>query len=204
MIRVLTGSQMKNIDQKAVQELGIPGLILMENAGRAVFEQIMDIIEETKLEISAVLVIAGKGNNGGDGFVAARHLLEEGIDTYVVSLFAEEEFSGDALTNLNILKNFTDIIYFDEIEQEDFQDLVSSSDIIIDAIFGTGLLSEPKGKTRLVIDIINEYSEGYIVSVDVPSGVDSNTAKILGSAVVADYTTTFFAPKLGTVLYPGS
>lgn len=203
MIKVLTGIQMKNIDKKAMEDLRIPGLILMENAGRAVFEQVDELLEEFEKEDKNVLVICGKGNNAGDGFVAARHLIQNGIQTYVLSLYRETDFSGEVLVNHNILKNFTDIIYFYEIDIEKLQDIIASADVIVDAIFGTGLNSDIKGDINTVIETINEYSEGFIVSVDIPSGVNSDNGKILGNAVIADYTVTFFAPKLGTVIYPG-
>ncbi|EKE04684.1 MAG: hypothetical protein ACD_20C00022G0009 [uncultured bacterium] len=204
MIKVLTGTQMRNIDKQAIEELKIPSLILMENAGRAVFEQVVEILNEVKDEHVSVLVICGKGNNGGDGFVAARHLILEEIPTYVLSLYHEEELSGDALANHNALKNFTDIFYYDELDPETIQDILSISTVVVDAIFGTGLNTEVKGHLYQVIDTINEFTEGYVVAVDIPSGIDSNTGQILGNAVVADYTVSLFNPKLGTILYPGA
>lgn len=203
MIKVLTGSQMRSIDKKAIEDLNIPGLILMENAGGAVYEQVLEIIESSKDEYSSVLILCGKGNNGGDGFVAARHLIQNNIQTTVVSLYEEDCLSGDALTNHNILKNFSDIAYLEEIGLDQLKEMISSSSIVVDAILGTGLSSEVKGQIKDVIDAVNEYSEGYVVSVDIPSGIDANTGKVLGSAILADYTITFFAPKLGSVLYPG-
>ena len=201
MIKILTGSQMRDVDKKAIQELQIPGIILMENAGRAVYEQVIEILENDN---DNVLIICGKGNNGGDGFVAARHLIEDEVLTTVISLFPEEELSGDALVNHNILKNFTEILYFDEIEIGLFHDFISHSTVIVDAILGTGIHSDVKGKVKDVIEAINEFSEAIIVSVDIPSGIDSDTGKILGNGVIADFTTTFAAPKIGSVLYPGA
>jgi len=204
MIKVLTGEQMRNIDKKAIEDLKIPGLVLMENAGRAVCEQVIEIIDEIKICNPGVLVICGKGNNGGDGFVAARHLVQNGVQTVIVSLYEESDLSGDALTNHNILKSFAEISYFEEIGLELLRNMIVESDIIVDSIFGTGLTSEVKGHIKDVIDSINEYSEGYIVSVDIPSGINATTGEVMGCAVVTDYTVTFFAPKLGLVLYPGA
>ncbi|MDD3012846.1 MAG: NAD(P)H-hydrate dehydratase [Candidatus Gastranaerophilales bacterium] len=204
MIKVLTGEQMRNIDKKAIEDLKIPGLILMENAGRAVCEQTLEIIDEIKIENPGVLVICGKGNNGGDGFVAARHLVQNNIQATVVSLHEESDLSGDALTNHNILKSFAEINYYEEMDLELLQNMLIESDIVIDAIIGTGLKSEIKGQVKDIIASINEYSEGYIISVDVPSGINATTGQVMGCAVVADYTITFFAPKLGSILYPGS
>lgn len=206
MIKILTGSQMKYIDQKTIKELNIPGIILMENAGRCVANKVLEILKINKnnIESKNVFIICGKGNNGGDGFVAARHLLESGIQTSVLSIYEEKDLSGAALINHNILKNLTEIVYFSEINAEKFRDMVSISIVIVDAIFGTGLSSEVKGDLYNIIEDINKYSEGKIVSVDIPSGVDSNTGIILGNAVFADYTVTFLAPKLGSVVYPGA
>ena len=204
MIKVLTGTQMRKIDQKTIVDLGIPGLILMENAGLAVYDQILDIIENIKSEFVSVLVICGKGNNGGDGFVAARHLIEDNIQTTVVSLYQEQELSGDAFINHNILKNFTEIIYYDQIDLNTLETLISESTIIVDAIFGTGLSSDIKGYLKDIIDSINKFSEDFVVSVDIPSGIDANTGRILGTAVLSDYTVSFFAPKLGMIFFPGA
>ncbi len=204
MIKVLTGSQMKNIDQKAIAELGIPGIILMENAGRAVCDKIINVIKENNFFTNEVLIICGKGNNGGDGFVIARHLIEKNIPVSVISLYSKENLSGDALINYNILKHFTDIIYFDEIGLDALRQYISEAAIVVDAILGTGLNSEVKGDLKDIINSINEFAHNYVVAVDIPSGVDSATGQVLGCAVQADCTVTFFAPKVGTVLYPGA
>ena len=205
MIKVLSGQQMKKVDQKAIKELGIPDILLMENAGRAVYEKAAEIACEDEMsETKSALVICGKGNNGGDGFVAARHLIENSIQTTVISLFKPDKLSGAALVNHNILENFTKIIYFDDIEITKFREIISFSDIIIDAIFGTGLNSEVRGFLGNVIDSINEYAENDVISVDIPSGINADTGEVLGCAVVADFTVTFHAPKTGLLLYPGA
>ena len=200
MLKVLSGAQMKKVDQEAIETLGIPGILLMENAGRAVYNKVKEIINE---EEESVLVICGKGNNGGDGFAAARHLTENSVQTTVISLFRPENLSGDALINHNILQNFTEIIYFEDIDITKFQELISLSDIVADAIFGTGLNSKIKGFQEEVINSINEYAEGYVVSVDIPSGINADTGEVLGCAVEADFTVTIHAPKTGLFLYPG-
>jgi len=204
MIKVLTAEQMRNIDKKTIEDLRIPGLILMEDAGSAVCEQVFDIIDEFKMQNPGTLVICGKGNNGGDGFVAARHLVQNDIQVTVVSLYKPSDLSGDALINHDILKNFSDIIYYEEIDNNIFQSLIAESDIIIDAIFGTGLSSNVRDNIKEVIDLINEYAEGYVISVDIPSGINATTGEVMSCSIVADYTVTFFAPKLGLVLYPGA
>ena len=204
MLKILSGTQMREIDKKAIKELKIPGILLMENAGRAVYEQVLEIIDATQDESASVLVFCAKGNNGGDGFVAARHLIENNIQTTVVSLFRKDNLSDSALINHDILENFTEIIYLDEIDLDKLRQMISASSIIIDAIFGTGLNSVVKGNIKDIIDSINEYTEGIIVSVDVPSGINADTGEILGAAVVADYTVTFHALKHGLISYPGA
>jgi len=201
MIKVLTGEQMKHIDRKAIEELNIPGILLMENAGRAVYRKVKDIINE---QDKNALVICGKGNNGGDGFVAARHLVENSIQTAVISLYRPGDLSGDALINHNILEKFTEIIYFEDIDINKFCELISLSDVVVDAILGTGLNSEVTGFLEDVINSVNDYAEGDVVAVDIPSGISADTGKVLGCAVIADYTVTMHAPKTGLLLYPGT
>jgi len=204
MLKILSGTQIRQADEKAINELKIPELILMENAGRSVYEQVLEIIDASQNEIANVLAICGKGNNGADGFVAARHLIENGIPTTVISLYRKDCLSASALINHDILENFTEIIYIDELEQEDLIQKISDSSVIIDAILGTGLNSAIKGNIKGVINSINEYSEGIIISVDIPSGINADTGEVLGTAVVADYTVTFHALKMGLALYPGA
>ncbi len=204
MLKILTGNQMRELDKKAIEELKIPGIILMENAGRAVYEEIAELINENEDEFEGILVICGKGNNGGDGFVAARHLIENAIQTTVISLFRKENLSGSALINHEILEHFTEIIYMDEIDIEKLKQMISASTIIVDAILGTGLNSSVKGTIKEIIDSINEYSEGIIVSVDIPSGINADTGEILGTAIVSDYTVTFHSLKNGLINYPGT
>lgn len=204
MLKILSGNQMREVDKKAIEELKIPGILLMENAGRAVYDQVIEIIDTIEDESASVLVICGKGNNGGDGFVAARHLIENDIQTTAVSLFRKDNLSGSALINHDILENFTEIVYLDEIDLEKLKQMISASTIIVDAILGTGLNTEVKGNIKDIINSINEYAEGFIVSVDVPSGVNADTGEILGTAIVADYTVTFHALKHGLISYPGA
>jgi NAD(P)H-hydrate epimerase len=204
MIKILSGQQMKQMDQKAIEQLGIPGILLMENAGRAVYEEVMEHLNNDSEIPRSVVVICGKGNNGGDGFVAARHLVENGVQTSVISLYRPENLTGAALLNHNILENFLQIIYFDEIDLKKLKEIIIYSDIVVDAVFGTGLSAEVKGITAEIINTINEYSEGNVISVDIPSGVNADTGEIMGCAVFADYTVTFHCPKLGMFLYPGA
>lgn len=204
MLKILSGLQMRQVDRNAVQELKIPELILMENAGRAVYEQVIEIIDSSEETYPSVLVICGKGNNGGDGFVAARHLVENAIQTTVLSLYRKDNLSDSSLINNAVLENFTEIIYLDEISHEQLSQIICASSVVVDAILGTGLNSKVKGDIRDVINAINEYSEGFVVAIDVPSGINADTGEVMGAAVVADYTATFHALKTGLILYPGA
>jgi len=204
MLKILTGKQMREVDRKAVEELKIPGILLMENAGRAVYDLIREIIDSSENDSPSVLVICGKGNNGGDGFVTARHLTENNIQTTVVSLFKKDNLSGSALINHGILENFTEIIYSEEIGLEKLTELISASTIIVDAILGTGLSSPVKGTVKEIINAVNQYTEGIVIAVDIPSGVYADTGQIPGTATVADYTVTFHSLKHGLILHPGT
>ena len=204
MIKLLSAEQIRNIDKRAIAELGIPGILLMENAGRSIAQKALDLLSLVQGYSKKVLIICGKGNNGGDGFVAARHLIENKMETIVVSIEREESLSGDARINHNILKHFTDIIYYDEIDIEILRQLIQESGIIVDAILGTGISSNITGTFCQIIEAINEYAENLVLSVDIPSGINAATGKVQGVGVIADYTVTFFAPKTGMLLYPGA
>lgn len=206
-MKVLTGTQMAEIDRKAIDDHKIDGLILMENAGLKVFEEIMDLIanwhEEQEECFKNVVVVCGKGNNGGDGFVIARHLIQNKIPTMVFAVAESFDYSGDALKNYLALENFGDINIITEDTLEDFEDLVLESSLIVDALLGTGLKGNVEGIYSKVIEVINA-TEGVIVAVDIPSGVEADTGRIASTAVEADLTVTFAVPKLGHLLYPGA
>ena len=204
MIKVLSALQMQEIDQLAIKDLAIPSLILMENAGRAVLDHILDQIKLHKISNPKVTIICGKGNNGGDGFVAARHLIEDNITVNVISLYDEFDIKGDALINHNVLKHFTNIFYYDSTEEDEIISLISNSDIVLDAVLGTGVSGEVKGLANEAILKINEYAKGLVISVDISSGINASNGEVLGNAVYADSTITFYAPKIGNILYPGT
>lgn len=199
MIPLVSGSLMKNIDRKAIEIWGISGLVLMENAGRAV----VDCLEE---EIGAVkgkkfVVVCGKGNNGGDGFVITRHLLNRGAQVDCILLGKITEIKGDARINADILRHVGVSIrespQFDELSY-----IIRTAPYIIDAIFGTGISAPPEGIFAQTIQLINE-SGAYVISVDIPSGIDADTGKVLNLAVQAKLTVTMGTPKYGLILYPG-
>lgn len=203
MIKVLTGNQMQNIDKIAINDLKIPSLILMENAGISVYKKICELLADFSNDTSSVLVICGKGNNGGDGFVTARHLIENNVNTFVVALYNESDLKGDVLVNYNILKNYTNIVSYDDLGSDELDKFLQKSTIVVDAILGTGLKGNVRDDVSNLINKINR-TKAYIVAVDIASGLDSNTGKVLGVSVKADCTVTFLAPKLGSVIQPGA
>ena len=197
-----TAEQMANLDKKTIFDIGIPGVVLMENAGRGTAEIILKEFSEIKK--NKVSVIAGKGNNGGDGYVIARYLINKGIEVKVFILSEIKNIKGDAKINLDILLKMgikpTEIL-----DQNKFNSIkkdILESKLIIDGIFGTGLSSEVKGLYKEVIEFINQTNIP-IVSIDIPSGLSASTGNILGTSVKASLTCTFGLAKIGQVIYPG-
>lgn len=193
MAQAITSSEMKKLDKWAIETIGIPQIALMENAGRAVAENIAK--STAKLN---VCIVAYKGNNGGDGFVAARHLVNSGRSVSVFLLCKPEEITGSAKVNFDILKNMKVPVYFGKLSI--LEKLLKSSDIVVDSIFGVGLKDNVEGVFAKAIELINKYqakSKYLVVSVDIPSGINATTGKIMKHAVVAGLTVTFAYPKTG-------
>lgn len=199
---LLTAEEMRRVDQTAIKDLGIPGVVLMENAGLRVLEAIREIIGHPRGK--KVVIFAGKGNNGGDGFVVARHLLNEGSEVKVL-LFADIcEITGDAKVNLNILQSMGQKIF--SINSPNSLNIVrlavTYTDLVVDAIFGTGFKGRVPEHHANVIDIINA-SEKPVVSVDIPSGLEANTGRVNGACVRAASTVTFAYAKIGLLVRQG-
>jgi len=200
-MKVVTASEMREIDRKAIEDYGISGCVLMENAGRGAADAIEDFIKDNNLE--RVLVIAGKGNNGGDGFVVARHLVNRGIDCTVLLAFEKSSARCDAAANLDIaLKMEVDVREPGD-DLSSFKELICRPGIIVDALLGTGLNQDVSGSYREIIEMINR-SGSPVVSLDIPSGLNATTGRPMRVAVEADMTVTFCLPKLGLVIYPGA
>jgi len=199
LMLLTTAEQMRELDRRASDEFGIPSIILMENAGLRTFDVVYDILQE--IGGNRVTVVCGKGNNGGDGFVVARHLSQAGADVEVYLIGRKDDVKGDARVNLKIAEK-SDIPITELTDLSDLMYSLDESDLIVDAIFGTGIKGEITGLARDVIDTINASGK-YVVSVDMPSGLDSDTGQVLGSCVKADATVTFALPKIGLAAYPG-
>lgn len=202
-MRVATAAEMREIDRKAMDKYGIPGIVLMENAGRRVVEAVCRHLGGD-VKGKVITVFVGKGNNGGDGLVVARHLLNMGADVRVLMVADPEHLKGDAAVNLDIWRKMGQKIY--PIYKPNGINLVKvslmSTDLIVDAIFGTGFRGTVNEKIGRVIQLINA-SGAPVISVDIPSGLEADTGRIGGQCVKAAATVTFGLPKLGMVLEQG-
>lgn len=192
---VLTAAEMQALDSWAINDLGIPSLTLMENAGRAVFAA----AEEWYPEARRVLVVIGKGNNGGDGFVVARLLHASGRSVRGWMIFPETAISGDALVNLESARAAGVPLI---VEGTDFERELAAADLVIDAIFGTGLRGAPRGKAVPVIEAL-QRTPVPIMAVDGPSGVQGDSGRAEGACVRAQHTVALAQWKVGHLLPPG-
>ena len=186
---VLTNAEMKEIERTAIEDKGIPSLILMENAARGAVDVILSQNPKN------VIVFAGKGNNGGDGLSIARMLITNGIKTKIVFIGEKDKATPDCKKNLEILKAYNaDIVY----NTENIN--ISDYDLVVDALIGTGLSRKLNDKYSNIVNLINKGK--FIVAVDCPTGVNSDNGNDYGIAVNADITVTFHLPKIGLLLYP--
>jgi len=187
-IKIVTVKEMQELDRKAIEERGIPSLTLMENAGKAVSDIALDELKGVKDKKAAIF--CGMGNNGGDGFVAARHLYIKGIDAAVYLAGKKDNLKNEPQVNARILGDMG-------ISIQEIQGPVDvDSGLIVDAIFGIGLKGCVKGPIKGIISALNK-SHGRVISVDVPSGLDADTGSIMGICVKADITVTMQFPKQG-------
>jgi hydroxyethylthiazole kinase-like uncharacterized protein yjeF len=201
-MRILNAGQMREADRVTVEDVGITSLVLMENAGRQVVSAI-EASYEDQLD-GRVAILCGRGNNGGDGFVVARTLLQRGVDVSVFVLGSVAEIRGDARVNLDILGRLglTVVEVSDEQAWELHFSEIAQCTLIVDALMGTGLVSALKGMLETVVADINT-SGLPIVSIDLPTGLDASSPHVPGACVDASMTVTLAAPKLPLVLPPG-
>lgn len=203
-MKIVSARQMQELDRATISDFGIPGAVLMENAGRGMYEKIVG--EAPDATSRPVAVLCGSGNNGGDGFVIARCFHNDGASV-TAFLFAEPaRVAGDALINLEAFKEAGGRIIqiSDEAQWRQAAPEIRQAGIIIDGLLGTGLSSEVRSLYRLVIESVNAMSGAMVVAVDIPSGIDATTGAVLGEAVKADLTCTFGLVKKGIVLHPGT
>ena len=201
-MKILTAQEMREVDRLTTARYRVPGLTLMENAGKSVAEFIQ--ARFPNLARRHIVVLCGKGNNGGDGFVAARYLRKMGAKPEVRFFGDPREAKGNAAANLKRWKTASGKLQVDKAGKDDELKFTSDS-IIVDALLGTGTRGAVEGRLREVIATVNGRAPGCsVVSVDIPSGLHADTGEVQGDVVVADYTVTFTAPKPGLLLGAGA
>ena len=205
MLPVYTSEEMRGCDAAAVSVYGIPGVVLMENASRGA----VDAVEEYfgPADGKWILIIAGKGNNGGDGFTMARHFVNRGADVDVFTLGPDNASTGDAAANLAILRAMekeTQRLRVHLLSSTaSLEDLLQRRPwLAVDAMLGTGLSSPIKGEIAEIIEVLNR-AEVRVMAVDIPTGINADTGDIMGSAVQANLTATMGGLKRGLLLRGG-
>ncbi len=222
MTLILARNQVREVDRRAVQEYGMSGLVLMENAGRGTADVLCGLMGEQRREAGNIVVVCGKGNNGGDGFVVARHLDLRGVRVKVILLAEPGELGGDAAANFAIIekagmpiKVFATATPFEDSGRATLQDSAMRKDSgrvtpdfsqfdaeimgaawLVDAILGTGASGEPKSPYAEAIERMNA-SGVPILAVDLPSGLDCDTGAAAKHTIRAAHTCTFVAAKPG-------
>jgi NAD(P)H-hydrate epimerase len=192
---VFSTEQSRRIDQIAIEEYGMPSVVLMENAGRSVVETLVALGFR-----GPVLIACGRGNNAGDGLVIARHLRNREIPVRVFLFAPGEKLSGDAATNLHILRKmevpFYEVPDFQEIASTPWTQAMNESDLLIDALLGTGATGAPRPPMDRVVEQMNASGKP-ILAIDLPSGFDADSGQPAEPAVRATHTCTFVTPKTG-------
>lgn len=188
---IATQQQMNRLDHYTMQELGLPGVVLMENAGFAV---VQEIIQDTKGAKPTVLVLAGSGNNGGDGFVIARRLVDAHFSVHVMLAVNENQLKGDAKVHFEAYtkRNLPVVPY----SAEKLTDWLMDSEIVVDCLLGTGVQGAVRSPLKEIIEMVNA-AQKTVYAVDIPSGVNANTGEVANVAMKALKTITFVMPKIG-------
>ncbi len=195
---VMSRDEVRAFDRWAINELGIPGVVLMENAGRSCAE----LIKEKLADVTTpkVCIFCGTGNNGGDGYVIARHLLNSGFSVVVVIIGDRNKIKGDAKINLDILERLGQPIERLNLSDSDIAGRVkgfaAGADMLVDGLFGTGLGGKLSNEYKQLIESINAQ-DCPILAVDIPSGLDCDVGEPLGAGIKASWTVTFAAVKKG-------
>ncbi len=204
-MKVVDAPAMRAMDQRAVHEFAMKGLQLMENAGRAVAEVVLKELGSQPVTPKRAAIICGKGNNGGDGFVVARHLKNAGVDVSVFSLGRLSDFKGDSHVNARCWHKMGGAVRYlkSSADLKKHTSAIEHAHVVVDAVLGTGLTSGVEGFYGEVIEYINTVY-GKVVSIDVPSGMNASTGEAVGAAVRAEITVTMALPKVGFYLLPGS
>lgn len=202
-MRLVKASEIQEMDRKTIQELGIPGVVLMENAGRGASRAFLEhFLPEPE---ATVAIVCGRGNNGGDGYVVARYLHNAGLKPVVIILANKGDIRGDALVNLKVIQAMgLKIMETPELESwQKVREILNKAQYVVDAILGTGINSPVREFYAKVIEEINTLGKP-VMAIDIPSGLNADTGAIMGVAVRADLTVTFGFPKVGTFIFPGA
>jgi NAD(P)H-hydrate epimerase len=193
---LLTRAEARELDRRAMDEFGVPGIVLMENAGRNMAE----LLRALGIQ-GPVAVCCGKGNNGGDGFVLARHLDNAGVRVRVLLFADPAELAGDAAINHRILARSgvpVEVLAGPDLDESKLREELATADWVVDALFGSGLSGPVRPPLDRVIAAIND-APGRVFAVDIPSGLDADTGRPMGATVRAAHTATVAAPKKGFV-----
>lgn len=201
-MRVVTAAEMRQLDQETIDKLGIPSIVLMENAGTGIVRLLM--AKFGSLEGKRIHILVGPGNNGGDGLVAARHLLNLKARPKVYLTHEVDQCSLENQVNLEVFKKLGgDIVFLTSFQRRKFRFSLSLADIIVDALLGIGATGPLRGNIAEIVSVVNEINRP-VVSVDVPTGVDATTGAVSSTgAVKADFTAALGFLKMGCLFYPG-
>lgn len=194
-MRPLSRDEVRAVDGAAMRAFGIPGIVLMENAGRNAAELV-----NTLWPHGSVVILCGRGNNGGDGCVMARHLDRLGRDVRVVLAATLESVTGDAAVNLNVvIRSGIPVTVLVEEDASAWDVAIGTAAVVVDALLGTGASGEPRGPVAAAIDAVNraKHRGAGVFAVDIPSGLDCDTGETANRCVRADHTGTFVARKVG-------
>jgi NAD(P)H-hydrate epimerase len=202
-MKIATAEQMRKIDHQAIHQYGVPEIALMENAGSEVSKAVAQVLKS--VEGKRVCIFAGKGNNGGDGFVGARHLINQKAKVKVFIIGDFDHMKISAKINLDILKNMgVDILHVEsERDWDKVKIALAFSDCFVDALLGTGFRGTLRPEMEKIINMVNGMGKP-IVAVDIPSGVEADTGCVRTTAIQAGTTVSFGLPKMGLFLYPGA
>ena len=201
-MKLVTSAEMRNLELELARDYAIPTVLMMESAAKSVADECLSMLREHKIQ--PALIICGTGNNGGDGLAVARALFFENVPVKVVLVGDELKLKGDAKINMDITSRLgiPMLVLKSEEELPSLERLIGVSDIMIDALFGTGLDREVTGLYKAVIELINRAKK-RVLSIDAPSGINSDTGEVMGAAVKANRTVTLGLPKIGLYHYPG-
>jgi len=192
---ILTREQVRRVDQLAVHQYGMTGLVLMENAGRGAAA----IIKEKYCSSSSVLICCGPGNNGGDGCVIARHLHNAGWTVRVMVTGDQSKMSPDMLSNYRIIESMglTPMIATDSDAQQAMINTIDKDELVIDALLGTGFQGQVRSPLSELIEAMNDSPKQSLIAIDIPSGLECDAGIPTNATIKADRTITFVAPKVG-------